>query len=123
VEQLSARPAMTILIGRDADVEGGASGVTGAGVIRLAATLSVLIRRWDQGMAIVFSWLDKFMSEVRALTNITATAVPPYLCSWGGRSTRTGCRQSPPGPSIRRIWRRRHDGRIEVFGEVVDAVA
>ncbi|MET0968412.1 MAG: C4-dicarboxylate transporter DctA, partial [Tardiphaga sp.] len=42
----------------------GASGVTGAGFITLAATLSVVDPRLVPGMAIVFS-IDKFMSEVR----------------------------------------------------------
>src|SRR5260370_22149289 len=48
----------------------GASGVTRAGFITLAATLSVVNPALVPGMAIVFS-VDKFMSEVRALTNIT----------------------------------------------------
>ena len=48
----------------------GASGVTGAGFITLAATLAVVNPALVPGMAIMFS-IDKFMSEVRALTNIT----------------------------------------------------
>src|SRR6201996_314038 len=43
----------------------GASGITGAGFITLAATLAVVDPRLVPGMAIVFS-VDKFMSEVRA---------------------------------------------------------
>ncbi len=59
----------------------GASGVTGAGFITLAATLSVVDPRLVPGMAIVFS-IDKFMSEVRALTNITGNGVATVFVSW-----------------------------------------
>ncbi|WP_445488241.1 dicarboxylate/amino acid:cation symporter [Rhodopseudomonas sp. RCAM05734] len=59
----------------------GASGVTGAGFITLAATLSVVDPRLVPGMAIVFS-IDKFMSEVRALTNITGNGVAAVFVSW-----------------------------------------
>src|SRR5215207_2384749 len=47
----------------------GASGVTGAGFITLAATLAVVNPALVPGMAILLG-IDKFMSEVRALTNI-----------------------------------------------------
>ena len=59
----------------------GASGVTGAGFITLAATLSVVDPRLVPGMAIVFS-IDKFMSEVRALTNIIGNGVAAVFVSW-----------------------------------------
>ena len=59
----------------------GASGVTGAGFITLAATLSVVNPVLVPGMAIVFS-IDKFMSEVRALTNITGNGVATVFVSW-----------------------------------------
>jgi len=59
----------------------GASGVTGAGFITLAATLSVVNPELVPGMAIVFS-IDKFMSEVRALTNITGNGVAAVFVSW-----------------------------------------
>ncbi len=59
----------------------GASGVTGAGFITLAATLSVVNPALVPGMAIVFS-IDKFMSEVRALTNITGNGVAAVFVSW-----------------------------------------
>ena len=62
----------------------GASGVTGAGFITLAATLSVINPALVPGMAIVFS-IDKFMSEVRALTNITGNGVACVVVSrWEG---------------------------------------
>jgi aerobic C4-dicarboxylate transport protein len=59
----------------------GASGVTGAGFITLAATLSVVDQALVPGMAIVFA-IDKFMSEVRALTNITGNGIATVFVSW-----------------------------------------
>src|SRR6202166_3425468 len=59
----------------------GASGVTGAGFITLAATLSVVNPALVPGMAIVFS-VDKFMSEVRALTTINGNGVATVFVSW-----------------------------------------
>src|SRR3954471_19349791 len=59
----------------------GASGVTGAGFITLAATLAVVNPVLVPGMAIVFS-IDKFMSEVRALTNITGNGIATVFVSW-----------------------------------------
>jgi aerobic C4-dicarboxylate transport protein len=59
----------------------GASGVTGAGFITLAATLAAVNPALVPGMAIVFS-VDKFMSEVRALTNITGNGVATVFISW-----------------------------------------
>jgi aerobic C4-dicarboxylate transport protein len=59
----------------------GASGVTGAGFITLAATLTVVNPALVPGMAIVFS-VDKFMSECRALTNISGNGVATIVVSW-----------------------------------------
>ena len=59
----------------------GASGVTGAGFITLAATLTVVNPALVPGMAIVFS-IDKFMSECRALTNISGNGVAAIVVSW-----------------------------------------
>jgi aerobic C4-dicarboxylate transport protein len=59
----------------------GASGVTGAGFITLAATLAVVNPALVPGMAIVFS-IDKFMSECRALTNISGNGVAAIVVSW-----------------------------------------
>ncbi|MGE3303923.1 MAG: C4-dicarboxylate transporter DctA [Hyphomonadaceae bacterium] len=58
----------------------GASGVTGAGFITLAATLAVVDPRLVPGMAIVFS-IDKFMSECRALTNLIGNGVAAIVVS------------------------------------------
>ena len=59
----------------------GASGVTGAGFITLAATLAVMNPALVPGMAIVLG-IDKFMSECRALTNITGNGVACVVVSW-----------------------------------------
>jgi aerobic C4-dicarboxylate transport protein len=59
----------------------GASGVSGAGFITLAATLAAVNPALVPGMAIVFS-VDKFMSEVRALTNLTGNGVATVFISW-----------------------------------------
>ncbi|VFR20055.1 Aerobic C4-dicarboxylate transporter for fumarate, L-malate, D-malate, succunate [plant metagenome] len=52
----------------------GAAGVTGAGFITLAATLSVVPAVPVAGMALILG-VDRFMSECRALTNLTGNAV------------------------------------------------
>jgi aerobic C4-dicarboxylate transport protein len=52
----------------------GASGVTGAGFITLAATLAAVNPALVPGMAIVLG-IDKFMSENRALTNLIGNGV------------------------------------------------
>jgi len=62
----------------------GASGVTGAGFITLAATLAVVNPALVPGMAIVLG-IDKFMSEVRALTNIVGNGVATVFVSWWER--------------------------------------
>lgn len=51
----------------------GAAGVTGAGFITLAATLSVVPSVPVEGMALILG-IDRFMSECRALTNIIGNA-------------------------------------------------
>jgi aerobic C4-dicarboxylate transport protein len=59
----------------------GASGITGAGFITLAATLAVVDPRLVPGMAIVLG-IDKFMSECRALTNLCGNGVACVVVSW-----------------------------------------
>ena len=59
----------------------GASGITGAGFITLAATLAAVRPELVPGMAIVLG-IDKFMSECRALTNITGNGVACIVVSW-----------------------------------------
>ena len=59
----------------------GATGVTGAGFITLAATLAAVNPALVPGMAIVFS-VDRFMSTVRALTNFIGNGVASVVVSW-----------------------------------------
>jgi aerobic C4-dicarboxylate transport protein len=66
----------------------GASGVTGAGFVTLAATLSVVPSVPVAGMALIFG-IDKFMSECRALTNIIGNGVATVVISvWEGEFDR-----------------------------------
>jgi aerobic C4-dicarboxylate transport protein len=58
----------------------GASGVTGAGFVTLAATLAVVSPALVPGMAIVLG-IDKFMSECRALTNFIGNGVATIVVS------------------------------------------
>jgi len=59
----------------------GASGVTGAGFITLAATLTAVDPALTAGMAIILG-IDKFMSECRALTNFCGNAVATVVIAW-----------------------------------------
>jgi len=56
----------------------GAAGVTGAGFVILAATLSVVPNVPVAGMALVLG-VDRFMSECRALTNFIGNAVATII--------------------------------------------
>lgn len=51
----------------------GAAGVTGAGFITLAATISIIPSIPVEGMALILG-IDRFMSECRALTNLSGNA-------------------------------------------------
>ena len=62
----------------------GATGVTGAGFITLAATLSVMPSVPVAGLALILG-VDRFMSECRALTNFIGNAVATVVVSaWEG---------------------------------------
>jgi aerobic C4-dicarboxylate transport protein len=62
----------------------GAAGITGAGFITLAATLSVVPSIPVAGMALILG-IDRFMSECRALTNLTGNAVATIVVArWEG---------------------------------------
>jgi aerobic C4-dicarboxylate transport protein len=62
----------------------GASGVTGAGFVTLAATLSIIPDIPVQSLAILVG-IDKFMSECRALTNLVGNGVATLVISrWEG---------------------------------------
>ncbi|MBZ9708275.1 dicarboxylate/amino acid:cation symporter [Mesorhizobium sp. ESP7-2] len=62
----------------------GAAGITGAGFITLAATLSVVPSVPVAGMALILG-VDRFMSECRALTNFVGNAVATLVVArWEG---------------------------------------
>ena len=62
----------------------GASGITGAGFITLAATLAAVPTIPVAGMVLILG-IDKFMSECRALTNIIGNGVASIVVSkWEG---------------------------------------
>ncbi len=58
----------------------GASGITGAGFITLAATLAVVPTIPVAGMALILG-IDRFMSEARALTNFVGNGVATVVVS------------------------------------------
>ena len=62
----------------------GAAGVTGAGFVTLAATLSILPTVPVAGMALILG-VDRFMSECRSLTNFIGNAVATIVVArWEG---------------------------------------
>jgi aerobic C4-dicarboxylate transport protein len=66
----------------------GASGVTGAGFVTLAATLSIIPDIPITSLAIIVG-IDKFMSECRALTNLIGNGVATIVISrWEGELDR-----------------------------------
>ena len=66
----------------------GAAGVTGAGFITLAATLSIVPSVPIAGMALLLG-VDRFMSECRSLTNFIGNAVATVVVArWEGRFDR-----------------------------------
>ena len=66
----------------------GAAGVTGAGFITLAATLSIVPSVPLAGMALILG-IDRFMSECRSLTNFIGNAVACVIVTrWEGKLDR-----------------------------------
>ncbi|HWI85440.1 MAG TPA: C4-dicarboxylate transporter DctA [Sphingomonas sp.] len=66
----------------------GAAGVTGAGFITLAATLSIIPTVPVAGMALILG-VDRFMSECRSLTNFVGNAVATIVVArWEGELDR-----------------------------------
>ena len=66
----------------------GAAGVTGAGFITLAATLSIVPSVPVAGMALILG-VDRFMSECRSLTNFIGNAVATVVVArWEGKLDR-----------------------------------
>jgi aerobic C4-dicarboxylate transport protein len=77
----------------------GASGVTGAGFVTLAATLTIIPDIPIQALAILVG-IDKFMSECRALTNLVGNGVATIVVSaWEGELDRGKLRQAMAHPS------------------------
>ncbi|MEK6431168.1 MAG: cation:dicarboxylase symporter family transporter, partial [Burkholderia cenocepacia] len=75
----------------------GASGVTGAGFITLAATLAVVPTIPLSGMVLILG-IDRFMSECRALTNIVGNGVATVVVSaWEKELDRNKLRQALKG--------------------------
>jgi aerobic C4-dicarboxylate transport protein len=71
----------------------GASGITGAGFITLAATLAVIPTLPVAGMVLILG-IDRFMSECRALTNIVGNGVACVVVSaWERELDRTKLNQ------------------------------
>ena len=68
----------------------GAAGVTGAGFITLAATLSVVPAVPVAGMALILG-IDRFMSECRALTNLIGNACATIVVARWDKSSGQGC--------------------------------
>jgi aerobic C4-dicarboxylate transport protein len=65
----------------------GASGVTGAGFVTLAATMAAVPTIPIQSLAIIVG-IDRFMSECRALTNLVGNGVATVVISrWEGEVT------------------------------------
>ncbi|MGJ0506151.1 MAG: C4-dicarboxylate transporter DctA [Methylocystis sp.] len=80
----------------------GASGVSGAGFITLAATLTAVDPALAPGMSFVLG-IDKFMSECRALTNFIGNGVATIVVSaWEGEldreKLRAGLSSEMPAP-------------------------
>jgi aerobic C4-dicarboxylate transport protein len=79
----------------------GASGVSGAGFITLAATLTAVDPALAPGMSFVLG-IDKFMSECRALTNFIGNGVATIVVSaWEGELDRDKLRAGLSGPATR----------------------
>jgi aerobic C4-dicarboxylate transport protein len=78
----------------------GASGVTGAGFITLAATLAVVPSVPVAGLALILG-IDRLMSEARALTNIIGNGVASIVVArWEGELDRDQMRRVlEAGPS------------------------
>jgi aerobic C4-dicarboxylate transport protein len=80
----------------------GASGVTGAGFITLAATLAVVPSIPVAGLALILG-VDRFMSEARSLTNFVGNGVAAIVVSRWERELDTAqlTRELASGPHRR----------------------
>jgi len=79
----------------------GAAGVTGAGFITLAATLSIVPSVPVAGMALILG-VDRFMSECRSLTNFIGNAVATVVVAkWEGKLDKHQFDEAMAGRSVR----------------------
>ncbi len=104
----------------------GASGVTGAGFITLAATLAIVPDIPIQSLAILVG-IDKFMSECRALTNLIGNGVACVVISLSeGELDKEALHETmahpialgealEPGGALRRLTAKRHEP-ITIYG-------
>ena len=77
----------------------GAAGVTGAGFITLAATLTIVPDVPVAGMALILG-VDRFMSECRSLVNFIGNAVATVVVArWDGGLDRTAFAAALAGQS------------------------
>jgi aerobic C4-dicarboxylate transport protein len=78
----------------------GAAGITGAGFITLAATLSVVPSVPVAGMALILG-IDRFMSECRALTNLVGNAVATIVVArWENELDKTQLARALSGEPV-----------------------
>ncbi|RIY02153.1 dicarboxylate/amino acid:cation symporter [Aureimonas flava] len=78
----------------------GAAGITGAGFITLAATLSVVPSVPVAGMALILG-VDRFMSECRAITNFIGNAVATLVVArWEGELDQDRLRSVLAGEAV-----------------------
>jgi aerobic C4-dicarboxylate transport protein len=79
----------------------GAAGVTGAGFVTLAATLSIVPSVPVAGMALILG-IDRFMSECRSLTNFIGNAVATVVVArWEGALDREKLAAALGGRDVR----------------------
>jgi aerobic C4-dicarboxylate transport protein len=92
----------------------GASGVTGAGFITLAATLAVVPAIPIQALAVLVG-IDRFMSECRALTNLVGNGVATLVVARWEKALDV--------PKLREELKRPSRGEAEVHGSLAPAGA
>jgi aerobic C4-dicarboxylate transport protein len=101
---------MATLVGIAMITSKGASGVTGAGFITLAATLTVVDTIPAAAIAVIFG-IDKFMSECRGLTNLVGNGVAALVVArWENElDVNQMQRELLTGPAIVEADRERED--------------
>ena len=90
---------MAALLGVAMLTSKGASGVTGAGFVTLAATLAIVPDIPVVALALLVG-VDRFMSECRALTNLVGNGVATLVIArWEGDLDASALRQRLAAPS------------------------